>query len=178
MVIPRSRSMSIRSRYCARAARSSTTPVSWSIRSARVDLPWSMWAMMQKLRMIAGAVRPGCGAGVVGTETTADSRWVRDPPIVPSGARNDSLGGGSVLRAGVEKAGAEQRLPQRVPALHGPADGVVVVAAHRRADRRAGAEDPAERERVHVLVPGRDRRDVAVAGGGLDRDRDRALAEP
>jgi hypothetical protein len=56
MVIPRSRSMSIRSRYCARAARSSTTPVSWSIRSASVDLPWSMCAMMQKLRMIAGSV--------------------------------------------------------------------------------------------------------------------------
>jgi hypothetical protein len=35
-------------------ARSSTTPVSCSIRSASVDLPWSMWAMMQKLRMIAG----------------------------------------------------------------------------------------------------------------------------
>jgi hypothetical protein len=51
MVMPRSRSMSIRSRYCARMAGSSTTPVSCSIRSARVDLPWSMWAMMQKLRM-------------------------------------------------------------------------------------------------------------------------------
>jgi hypothetical protein len=40
--------MSIRSRYCARIARESTTPVSWSIRSASVDLPWSMCAMMQK----------------------------------------------------------------------------------------------------------------------------------
>ena len=59
IVMPRSRSMSIRSRYCARAARSSTTPVSWSIRSARVDLPWSMCAMMQKLRMIDGSVEPG-----------------------------------------------------------------------------------------------------------------------
>ncbi len=56
MVMPRSRSMSMRSRYCARAARSSTTPVSCSIRSASVDLPWSMCAMMQKLRMIAGSV--------------------------------------------------------------------------------------------------------------------------
>jgi uncharacterized protein YbjT (DUF2867 family) len=51
MVMPRSRSMSIRSRYCARIDRSSTTPVICSIRSARVDLPWSMWAMMQKLRI-------------------------------------------------------------------------------------------------------------------------------
>ena len=54
--MPRSRSMSIRSRYCARIDRSSTTPVSCSIRSARVDLPWSMWAMMQKLRMRSGGV--------------------------------------------------------------------------------------------------------------------------
>ena len=59
IVIPRSRSMSIRSRYCARAARSSTTPVSCSIRSARVDLPWSMWAMMQKFRITPGGVLPG-----------------------------------------------------------------------------------------------------------------------
>ena len=72
MVIPRSRSMSIRSRYCARALRSSTTPVSCSIRSASVDLPWSMWAMMQKLRMTAGSVRPGGGAvGVVGTAVSS-----------------------------------------------------------------------------------------------------------
>ncbi len=69
MVMPRSRSMSIRSRYCARALRSSTTPVSCSMRSASVDLPWSMCAMMQKLRMISGGVWPGWGtdATVLGT---------------------------------------------------------------------------------------------------------------
>ena len=39
IVMPRSRSMSIRSRYCARIWRPSTTPVSCSIRSAKVDLP-------------------------------------------------------------------------------------------------------------------------------------------
>ncbi|MCI1746942.1 MAG: hypothetical protein LKI24_01795 [Acidipropionibacterium sp.] len=53
--------MSIRSRYWARALRSSSTPVSCSIRSARVDLPWSIWAMMQKLRIADGSVDPGCG---------------------------------------------------------------------------------------------------------------------
>ena len=62
MVMPRSRSMSIRSRYCARICRSPTTPVSCSIRSASVDLPWSMCAMTQKLRITAGSVRPGWGA--------------------------------------------------------------------------------------------------------------------
>ncbi|GHE13543.1 hypothetical protein GCM10011381_36240 [Klenkia taihuensis] len=34
-------------------------PVTSSIRSANVDLPWSMWAMMQKFRMRAGSVRAG-----------------------------------------------------------------------------------------------------------------------
>src|SRR6478609_250785 len=57
IVIPRSRSMSMRSRYCARMSRSATTPVSCSIRSASVDLPWSIWAMMQKFRICAGAVK-------------------------------------------------------------------------------------------------------------------------
>ena len=56
IVMPRSRSMSMRSRYWARIVRSSTTPVSCSMRSASVDLPWSMWAMMQKLRISAGVV--------------------------------------------------------------------------------------------------------------------------
>src|SRR3954469_20482970 len=56
MVIPRSRSMSILSRYCARMCLLSTSPVRSSIRSANVDLPWSMWAMMQKFRMRAGSV--------------------------------------------------------------------------------------------------------------------------
>src|SRR4051794_40769870 len=59
IVMPRSRSMSIRSRYCARMSRSETTPVICSIRSASVDLPWSMWAMMQKLRIAAGSVAAG-----------------------------------------------------------------------------------------------------------------------
>ena len=51
--------MSMRSRYCARMSRSLTTPVMPSMRSASVDLPWSMWAMMQKLRMYAGSVDAG-----------------------------------------------------------------------------------------------------------------------
>jgi hypothetical protein len=29
------------------------------MRSARVDLPWSMWAIMQKLRINSGLVLPG-----------------------------------------------------------------------------------------------------------------------
>src|SRR3954451_4288453 len=75
IVMPRSRSMSIRSRYCARALRSSTTPVSCSIRSASVDLPWSMCAMMQKFRMIAGSVLPGWAEGCEDTPLIVPYRY-------------------------------------------------------------------------------------------------------
>src|SRR5262245_41212596 len=51
IVIPRSRSRSIESRIWSRNSRSSTAPQRWMRRSASVDLPWSMWAMMQKFRM-------------------------------------------------------------------------------------------------------------------------------
>ena len=51
IVIPRSRSRSMESRIWSRNSRSSTAPQRWMSRSASVDLPWSMWAMMQKLRM-------------------------------------------------------------------------------------------------------------------------------
>src|SRR5262245_43796314 len=49
--MPRSRSRSMESRSCARISRLSTAPVISSIRSASVDLPWSMCAMIEKLRM-------------------------------------------------------------------------------------------------------------------------------
>src|SRR5690625_3691517 len=82
MVMPRSRSMSMRSRYWARMSRSSTTPVSCSMRSASVDLPWSMCAMMQKFLILAGSVNvvcaklgisitPRAGPGVAGASVRA-----------------------------------------------------------------------------------------------------------
>src|ERR1022692_4490052 len=51
MVIPRSRSRSMLSMNCALRSRSVSAPVASSNRSASVDLPWSMWAMIEKLRM-------------------------------------------------------------------------------------------------------------------------------
>src|SRR5215207_2101058 len=51
--MPRSRSRSIESSTCARIARGSTVFVISRMRSASVDLPWSMWAMIEKLRMCA-----------------------------------------------------------------------------------------------------------------------------
>ena len=51
IVIPRSRSRSMESRIWSRNSRAATAPQRWMRRSASVDLPWSMWAMMQKFRM-------------------------------------------------------------------------------------------------------------------------------
>ena len=65
--MPRSRSRSIESRYWARMSRGSTAPQISSMRSASVDLPWSMWAMIERLRRRARSVtgrsvcqRPRC----------------------------------------------------------------------------------------------------------------------
>jgi hypothetical protein len=52
--MPRSRSRSMESRNCARASRSETALVACKRRSASVLLPWSMWAMMEKLRIFTG----------------------------------------------------------------------------------------------------------------------------
>ncbi len=53
IVMPRSRSRSIESSTWARMSRDSTVWVISRMRSASVDLPWSMWAMIEKLRMRA-----------------------------------------------------------------------------------------------------------------------------
>ena len=58
IVMPRSRSRSMPSRNCFIMSRSSTVPVLISSWSASVDLPWSMCAMMLKLRMRSTAT---CG---------------------------------------------------------------------------------------------------------------------
>src|SRR6266849_4054756 len=56
MVIPRSRSRSMESRTCSCISRCVSAPVISSKRSASVDLPWSMCAMMQKFRMNFGSM--------------------------------------------------------------------------------------------------------------------------
>jgi hypothetical protein len=53
MVMPRSRSMSIESNSCASMSLVATVFVITSSVSAKVDLPWSMCAMMLKLRIIS-----------------------------------------------------------------------------------------------------------------------------
>ena len=49
--MPRSRSRSMSSRTWLRKSRAVMAPVLRRNWSARVLLPWSMWAMMEKLRM-------------------------------------------------------------------------------------------------------------------------------
>src|SRR5664280_3362683 len=83
MVIPRSRSMSIESRYCSRISRGSTAPVSSRIRSDRVDLPWSTWLMIEKFRMRSTG----------STEGPAYLRWGHGHPAVGN-SEAGSIGSG------------------------------------------------------------------------------------
>ena len=63
MVMPRSRSISMLSSIWAFMSRSATVPVDWISRSARVDLPWSIWATIEKLRMRESSVMAGLYKG-------------------------------------------------------------------------------------------------------------------
>src|SRR5262249_19955416 len=68
MVMPRSRSISMESSTCSLPAisRSDRPPVIWIRRSASVDFPWSIWATMEKLRMLGmGAIVMGRGIAFV-----------------------------------------------------------------------------------------------------------------
>src|SRR4249919_4002203 len=56
--MPRSRSIGLESSTCASISRACRPPQSWMMRSAKVDLPWSTWAMIEKLRMCC--IEPGC----------------------------------------------------------------------------------------------------------------------
>ena len=60
MVMPRSRSISIELRICSFISRIVTLPHSWISRSESVDLPWSMWAMIEKLRIRLMSVMGRC----------------------------------------------------------------------------------------------------------------------
>src|SRR3954451_8987860 len=57
MVIPRSRSRSMESRTCAIISRWLSAPVTSKSRSANVDLPWAMCAIIQKFLINAGSMR-------------------------------------------------------------------------------------------------------------------------
>ena len=75
---PRSRSSSIESSTCSRISRSLSVSVTSRMRSARVDLPWSMCATIEKLRMRSSFTRPlyrtGGGAKHPGAQFAGVSR--------------------------------------------------------------------------------------------------------
>src|SRR6516162_7658600 len=58
--MPRSRSISILSSTCSRISRAASPPQTSINRSARVDLPWSICAMIAKLRMSRSGVMESC----------------------------------------------------------------------------------------------------------------------
>src|ERR1035437_10363219 len=106
MVIPLSRSRSMASSTCACISRAVSEPVSSSRRSERVLLPWSMWAMIAKLRITEWSIdtliltgkRAGCGASPAGCEGARERvRFFHDHPA--HGCRgfwkNDRRGGGA-----------------------------------------------------------------------------------
>src|SRR5712691_2131387 len=65
MVMPRSRSISMESSTCSTISRSARPPVDWISRSASVDLPWSIWAMIAKLRILSMAAFMARGLALV-----------------------------------------------------------------------------------------------------------------
>src|SRR2546425_11373450 len=75
MVIPRSRSSSMLSRNWSWASRALTVPVFSSSRSLSVLFPWSMCAMMEKLRRCWFSAAIGEGRGL-----TRRSRWHNHSP--------------------------------------------------------------------------------------------------
>src|SRR4051794_3341608 len=152
--MPRSRSMSILSRYCARMLRPSTIPVNSSIRSASVDLPWSMCAMMQKFRMRAGSVDThhrgtsrrsrlpllggGRGGGRMTDTTTGPLAAGRRRPYDgrPPDVRRwvDAALESPVLRATTQVGGFSPGVAARLEGADGPRAFVKAVSAEVNAD--------------------------------------------
>src|ERR1700678_1365441 len=82
MVMPRSRSRSIASSTWACISRAVREPVNSSKRSERVDLPWSMWAMMAKFRMCLLSIQ-GCRSA--GGESVDGERSLSPDLIIHTG---------------------------------------------------------------------------------------------
>src|SRR5262245_54209570 len=97
MVMPFSRSRSMASSTCSFMSFDEIVCVISSRRSASVDFPWSMWAMMQKLRVRSGGMRlksarSSCpSAGARALEAEAEPR----PDL--GGAAGDALLRGVVV---------------------------------------------------------------------------------
>src|SRR4051812_9349894 len=82
IVIPRSRSRSMSSRICSLNSRSVIAPARMSSRSERVLLPWSMWAMMEKLRICIDRDQWYVAAQVVTTKAGDLARALITQPAI------------------------------------------------------------------------------------------------
>src|SRR5690606_1203841 len=138
MVMPRSRSIGLLSSTWASISRAVRPPQSWMMRSARVDLPWSTWAMMEKLRMFRIWSGAGGVPGVLGQ--TRDYRMRRSTlgcRLFVHGHR-DELD----VAAAVEQQhhrGAGLHVAQGAVELGRGADGGAADAQHHVAGTQAGA---------------------------------------
>src|SRR5258705_590246 len=75
MVMPRSRSISMESSTCSFISRCVSPPVSWISRSAKVDLPWSIWATMEKLRIcVRSVIGDDIAAGLIKVQCALNRR--------------------------------------------------------------------------------------------------------
>src|SRR6266480_130526 len=125
MVMPRSRSRSMESRTCSCISRWVSAPVISSRRSASVDLPWSMCAMMQKFRMNFGSIflayqfaqlragfewpagffRQACGI------RTSDTRSAKTVPYKHSVCHNSKAASACTPITGEKKSGVTRTEP-------------------------------------------------------------------
>src|SRR5262245_61685006 len=124
--MPRSRSRSMASSTCASISRAWRAPVISRNRSASVDLPWSICAMTEKLRIRCGSTTPS--ARFEGHETLR----IRRPDVL--GARPDQ----PVVRVLFEHVGG----PPRYAADR----------ENRREEINRNAEDVIGRRRIEVHV--------------------------
>src|SRR5689334_11119589 len=80
--MPRSRSISIETSTCSFISRDSSPPVIWISRSASVDFPWSICAMIAKLRMwSSGVVMEFLGVGGACSIAPEDRKAARGPRL-------------------------------------------------------------------------------------------------
>ncbi len=148
MVMPRSRSRSIESRYCARMSRGSTAPVSSRMRSARVDFPWSTWATMLKLRK-----RSSPGTSPLSSRAAGNADPARAGGPILLRCRSGLRGARDLHRALHRSRGLDgaARPPRRRRRRHPPAGARRDPARRGRAQLGAGGEE--HRRRHHGRLP-------------------------
>src|SRR4051812_26642232 len=89
--MPRSRSRSIESSTCSAISRSASPPHIWMKRSASVDLPWSMCAMMEKLRILVWDIAALWHINKEGAPRGHPPLTARYSSVEPNSARHSTL---------------------------------------------------------------------------------------